>query len=274
MDATSEANASGGGGAAVAPARSASPPPTAALFFSLPRFARQFNKLGGYARLQDDREADLLIAIMARTFDNIYESATLNYQLQLAVVVLASLDDSPVPSPLSLLSLPYQPSGWEAQKWAFSTGLRRVRPGSRAALSKPGMLLVYANGSFSLSALNESSDVWAVVDAAHGGPGLARVDASDTLRVGGAELAPEGSSPGRGVGGLERAATSSCDEADGARLLPPTAGSPSAIGSRVRQMLPRQRSRRTRTRRPPTMTAARSSTSCSSTTRRSRRASQ
>lgn len=50
---------------------------------------------------------NLLIAVMARTFDNIYESATLNYQHQVAVVVLAALEQGPVPAPFSLLSLPY-----------------------------------------------------------------------------------------------------------------------------------------------------------------------
>ena len=50
---------------------------------------------------------NLLIAIMAKTFDNILESSTLNYQRQLAVVVLNSLELPAVPAPLSLLSIPY-----------------------------------------------------------------------------------------------------------------------------------------------------------------------
>lgn len=42
-----------------------------------------------------------------RSFDMIYESATLNYQQQLAVIVLHALNQSPIPPPLTVFSLPY-----------------------------------------------------------------------------------------------------------------------------------------------------------------------
>jgi hypothetical protein len=50
---------------------------------------------------------NLLIAVMARTFDKIFESAILHYQQQLAVVVLDANEEWPVPPPLTILSLPY-----------------------------------------------------------------------------------------------------------------------------------------------------------------------
>jgi len=58
---------------------------------------------------------NLLIAVMARTFDKIYESATLNYQQQLAVVVLLASREHTVTPPFELLSLPYHAASLSVQ---------------------------------------------------------------------------------------------------------------------------------------------------------------
>ena len=63
---------------------------------------------------------NLLIAVMARTFDKIFESAILYYQQQVALVVLVANEEWPVPPPLTLLSVPYH---LISRAWASAAAL-------------------------------------------------------------------------------------------------------------------------------------------------------
>jgi hypothetical protein len=76
---------------------------------------------------------NMLIAMMAKTFDNIAETKTQHYQLSLARTLLISAGRPIVPVPFTLLSLPYEACGairrckvlWRPLRDIFVAVLRR-----------------------------------------------------------------------------------------------------------------------------------------------------